>query len=300
MIRNPLMLLVFVIFQTTFAPAQSDSLSTDRITLLLRCDDLGMCHAVNMAGKQVMESGIPVSFSVMFACPWYQEAVDFLKQHSSVSVGNHLTLNAEWKNYRWGPVAGRSAVPSLVDSLGYFFPSRAAFFANKPKIQEVEKELRAQIERAMSTGLRIDYLDYHMGAAVSTPELRSLVEALAAEYGLAISRYFGETDVEGLYATPPASKTDTLVMLVRNLQPGPTRLLVFHIGIETPEMDALVDLNSFGLPEMSKHRHAELNALLSPEFHQVLKQKIVRLITYRDLIQSVGLKNMKRPPEKGD
>jgi len=280
--------------------AHADSLSADQISLLLRCDDLGMCHAVNLAAKQVMESGMPVSFSVMFASPWYQEAVDLLRQNPNASVGIHLTLNAEWKNYRWGPVAGRSVVPSLVDSFGYFFPSRAAFFANTPKIEEVERELRAQIERAKSTGLRIDYLDYHMGTAVSTPELRILLETLAAEYGLAISRYFGETDVEGLYVTPPVSKTDTLVMLAKNLQPGPVRLMVFHIGMETPEMEALVDLNAFGLPEMSKHRNGELKALLSPEFHQVLKQKNIRLITYRDLIQTVGLKNMKRPPQRAD
>lgn len=280
--------------------AHADSLSADRISLLLRCDDLGMCHAVNLAGKQVIESGMPVSFSVMFACPWYQEAVELLRQNPNVSVGVHLTLNAEWKNYRWGPVAGRTVVPSLVDSLGYFLPSRAALFANKPIIEEVERELRAQIERAKSTGLRIDYLDYHMGTAVSTPELRILLETLAADYGLAISRYFGEIDVEGLYVTPPVSKTDTLVMLAENLHPGPARLMVFHIGMETPEMDGLVDLNTFGLPEMSKHRNGELKALLSPEFHQVLKQKNIRLITYRDLIQTVGLKNMKRPPERAD
>ena len=292
-------LLSTLVLSTLVALAQTSTQAERQIPLLIRCDDLGMCHAVNMAGKQVMESGIPVSFSVMFACPWYQEAVDLLKQHPAVSVGIHLTLNAEWKNYRWGPVAGRSAVPSLVDSLGYFFPSRAALFANNPRSEEVEKELRAQIERALGTGLKIDYVDYHMGAAVSTPELRYLVEALATEYGLAISRYFGEVDVEGLYNTPPEAKTDTLMKLVQELEPGETRLLVFHIGLATPEMDAMVDLNPFGLPEMSKHREAELRALLSPQFRVAISERPVRLMTYRELIDQIGLKNMKRPPVQG-
>ncbi len=91
------------------------------IPILIRCDDWGMSHSVNMAAKQVVEKGFPVSASIMFACPWYQEAVEIVRKYSNVSVGVHLTLNAEWKNYRWGPVAGRSAVPSLVDSLGFFF-----------------------------------------------------------------------------------------------------------------------------------------------------------------------------------
>jgi predicted glycoside hydrolase/deacetylase ChbG (UPF0249 family) len=261
--------------------------------LLLRCDDIGMCHTVNMAIQQVLESGIPVSASVMFACPWYQEGVEILKAHPEAAVGIHLTLNAEWKNYRWGPVSGRTAVPSLVDSCGYFFPSRVELFANKPKLDEIEKELRAQIDRAMRSGLRIDYVDYHMGTAVETPELRAIVERLARENGLGISRCFGETDVEGLYATPPERKADTLMSLVESLQPGPVRLLVFHIGLETPEMDALVDLNAFGLRGVSKYRQGELRALTSDRLRQTVVRNGIRLMTYRDLIGRVGVKNMK-------
>jgi predicted glycoside hydrolase/deacetylase ChbG (UPF0249 family) len=270
-------------------------LHAQEIPLLIRCDDIGMCHAVNSAAQEVIESGIPFSASVMFACPWYQEAVDILREHPEVSVGVHLTLNAEWKHYRWGPVAGWG--PSLVDSNGYFFPSRQLFFEHHPKLEEVERELRAQIERAFRTGLRIDYLDYHMGTAVDTPELRRLVWRLAQEYQLGISRFFGEVDVEGLYATRPPRKIDTLVALVSRLEPGVPRLLVFHIGLETPEMNALVDLNPFGLSEMSTYRQAELRALVSPAFRAALEKKNVRLMTYRELIAKTGLPKMKTPSE---
>src|SRR5262245_57135056 len=88
--------------------------------LLLRLDDNGMNHSVNMAIKQVAQIGIPFSTSVMFTCPWYQEAVSVLKQFPNVSVGVHLVLNSEWKYYKWGPILGRTAVPSLVDEDGYF------------------------------------------------------------------------------------------------------------------------------------------------------------------------------------
>ncbi len=253
--------------------------------LILRCDDIGMCHTVNVALQRVLEKNIPLSVSMMVTCPWYQEAVEILRAHPEVAVGIHLTLNAEWKGYRWGPVAGRSAVPSLVDSTGNFFPSRALFFAHEPSLREVETELRAQIDRGMMTGLHIDYVDYHMGTAVDRPDLRALVERLAAEYHLGISRYFGEIDVAGLYGTEPARKTDTLVALAETLKPGSLGLMVFHIGLQTPEMDALVDLNSFGLSQMSRHREAELEALTSERFLSTLKEKGVRLLTYRDLVQ---------------
>ena len=273
----------------------SASLLAQEIQVMIRCDDIGMCHTVNTAARQVLESGIPFSASVMFACPWYQEAVDLLRQHPEVSVGVHLTLNAEWKNYRWGPVAGADAVPSLVDSCGYFLPSRALLFGQNPKVEEVEKELRAQIRRAMQSGLRIDYLDYHMGAAVNTLELREVVERLAREYGLAISRYYGEQDVAGYYDAPPEKTTDDLLALASGLKPGVPQLFVFHIGLETPEMNALIDQNVIGSAGMSRHRHAELEALLSPEFRRTLKDRGAKLMTYRDLITQRGLETMRRP-----
>ena len=263
--------------------------------LIIRCDDIGMCHSVNMAAKRLLEENIPFSASVMFVCPWYQEGVEILKAHPEISVGVHLTLNAEWKYYRWGPVAGSSAVPSLVDSCGYFFPSRALFAAHQPQTAEVERELRAQIERGLQSGLKIDYVDYHMGTAVSTPELRSVVERLAKEYHLGISRYLGEIDAQTIYAVRPEDKADSLAAILKRLEPDIRYLAVFHIGMETPEMDALTDMNSFGLVQMSRHRQAELYALCSVKVRESIQEKGIRLITYRDAIAEVGLQNMQAP-----
>jgi len=260
---------------------------------LIRCDDFGMNHSVNMAIQKVIDTGIPFSTSVMFACPWYQEAVDILKENPQVGVGIHLTLNSEWQNYKWGPILGKGVVPSLVDSSGYFFPSRSKLFANNPKIEEIEKELRAQIDRAVNSGIRIDYLDYHMGAAVETPELRKLVESLAKEYGFGMSGYFSEKYSSITYSAPLGTKIDSLLNQVNILENG-VNLQVFHVGINDSEMSALKDMNSYGLKNMSVHRQEELNCLLSPQLLKTLKSKNVIPITYKDLIKKVGLQNMYR------
>ena len=97
------------------ADATNRAASDDQIYLVIRSDDAGMSHSVNMALERLIDTGLPVSISVMFACPWYQETVEMLKRHPNVAVGIHLTLNSEWKNYRWGAVTGRGAVPSLVE-----------------------------------------------------------------------------------------------------------------------------------------------------------------------------------------
>lgn len=267
----------------------------DKIPVLIRCDDIGMCHSVNMAAKEVLDTGIPVSMSVMVPCPWFAEAAALLKSYSNVSVGIHLTLNSEWKQYRWGPVAGANTVPTLVDSVGLFFPSRSALFGNNPKLSEIETELRAQIEKAKIAGLKIDYLDYHMGAAVQTLETRAIVEKLAAEYNLGISRYYDEVGVEGWYFASPATKKDSMLYKLSQLKPGGTKLFVIHIGLETDEMNAMEDANVFGPKEMSKHRNAERAGLLSPAFQQLLKDPKYRLINYKIMNKEKGPGSMKRP-----
>jgi predicted glycoside hydrolase/deacetylase ChbG (UPF0249 family) len=262
--------------------------------LLIRLDDIGMNHSVNMAAEAVAKTGMPVSVSLQFACPWYQEAVAILKKYPNVSVGVHLTLTSEWKNYRWGPVLGRTAVPSLVDSNGYFPQSTRAFAKSGYKISEIEQELSAQIERALSSGLKISYIDPHMGIALSTPELRALTEKLARKYKLGISilskvNYFGETYKE-MWGEPIATKKSAFLnYLDTQLDPNRPNLMVLHTATPSPEMDVLVDMNSNmmnskeGKPLTSLHRQTELNALLSPEFKAMIGKKF-RLINYQQLL----------------
>ena len=277
------------------ADALGPSGIADPIYLLIRTDDAGMSHSVNMALEKLIVSGLPVSVSVMFPTPWYQETVEILKRHPDVSVGIHLTLNSEWKNYRWGPVLGRVAVPTLVDSDGYFFPSAADLFNNKPDLKQVEAELRAQIERAKKSGLKIDYVDYHMGTVTRSPEFREIAERLAKEYGLGMSEYFGEMSHDPQYAAPPDKKGDSLIAMINRLTPR-INMVITHVGIDDAELGALLDMNTSGpLPEMSKNRQGELDALTSQRFRDALKARNVQLLTYRQLIAKQGLQSMRRP-----
>lgn len=254
-----------------------------------------MSHSVNMGLEKLIKSGLPVSVSVMFPTPWHQETVEILKRHPDVSVGIHLTLNSEWKNYRWGPVLGRTAVPSLVDSEGYFFASAAELYQNRPDVKEVEKELRAQIERALRSGLKIDYVDYHMGTVMRYPEFREITERLAREFNLGMSEYFGEPSHAPQYAAAPRDKTDSLVAMVDRLRPG-FNMVITHVGIDDAELGALLDMNTSNpLPEMAKNRQGELDALTSARFRAALEARKVRLLTYRQLIEMQGLKVMRRP-----
>jgi chitin disaccharide deacetylase len=285
---------------TLSGPALAAAQSAASPQLVVRVDDIGMNHSVNMALERVAAMRVPVSASVMFACPWYQEAVEILRRNPHVAVGVHLTLNSEWKGYRWGPVLGRSAAPSLVDSVGYFHPSTAAFLAAAYDLGEVERELSAQVERALRTGLRIAYVDYHMGTAVSTPALRQVVERVAEKYNVGISRYFGE-GYRTMFDTPIGDKQRSFMAHLTGLAPGSLNLVVVHAAQETPEMAALVDMNNArqntatGEPLVARHRQAELEMLLSPEFERLRASGAVTLVTYADLLAQRGRASMRRP-----
>jgi hypothetical protein len=85
--------------------------------------------------------------------------------------------------------------------------------------------------------------------------------------------------------------------MIARLKPG-MNLLVTHVGIDDPELGALLDMNTDGpLPEMSKNRQGELDALTSPRFSDALKARNIQLLTYRQLIEKHGLKSMRRPEE---
>ena len=290
----PLLALVVVAGSMTTAPGEAAEAAAEPTQLMIRCDDVGMCHGVNTAVRALLASGVQFSTSVMFACPWHLEAVEILKDHPEVGVGVHLTLNSEWAHYKWGPVLGAARVPSLVDSSGHFFASEADFAAAGPKIDEVRAELEAQIERALASGLRIDYIDFHMLTAVSTPELQAIVEQLAAKHQLGISRSCGERSVS-LWDVAPGRTLPRLLEFVRQAPPG-LNLVVLHLGTDSPEMAALVDLNYAADPyRVAIHRQAELDAVTSPAFRAALAASGIELVTYRDLVQVRGLEGMKAP-----
>jgi predicted glycoside hydrolase/deacetylase ChbG (UPF0249 family) len=278
--------------------AQPAAAPTPAREVLLRLDDVGMNHAVNAAVAKVAATGMPFSASVLFACPWYQEAVEVLKRHPQVAVGVHLALNSEWRHYRWGPVLGRGGVPSLVDSVGYFRASTGAFLGSRYDLAEVERELSAQVERALASGLRITYVDAHMGTALATPQLRQVTERVARKYGLGISTYNGEA-YYSLWGVPVAQKTSALLARLAAPPGDSVSLVEVHVAERTPEMEVIFDMNAPAQNAAGAgvvdHRAAELAAMLSPELAGLVRSGKVRLVTYQQLLARAGAGGARGP-----
>jgi len=267
-----------------------DLAAQDQPRLIIRSDDMGFSHGSNVANQQLLETGMPVNISVLFTGPWYREAVEILRQYDHVSIGVHLCANSEWKNFKWGPVASKDQVPSLLNEEGYFWGSYQELnIDHQPVVAEMEIEFRAQIERALASGLKIDYVDNHMGAGMHTPEQRKMVEQLAKAYGLGISGYWGEKRLGSFGGDSEKERKGKLLGMLDEMEAGKLYLLVFHLGIDGPEMQAMQDLNEQGVKNMSENRQWELNILVDPEFKERIEKHKIECVTYQQLIESLGL-----------
>ena len=121
----------------------------------------------------------------MAPCPWFPETADYAKSHPDVDFGLHLTLTAERVYYRWGSVASRDKVPTLVDDNGYFHHDWEHNAPINPR--EAEVELRAQIDRALAMGVRPTHLDSHQYRLImSGKDLFDVMLRVAHQYKLPI------------------------------------------------------------------------------------------------------------------
>jgi predicted glycoside hydrolase/deacetylase ChbG (UPF0249 family) len=263
--------------------------------LILHADDLGAAHSVNVASFEALDRGVISSASVMIPTPWITEVAAYARAHPDADLGLHLTLTAEWETYRWGSVASSDRVPSLLDSVGSF-PSDVPPVVARAKTAEVERELRAQVERAWALGIRPTHLDSHMGALFATPELFATYVKVAREYGLPFLALRGDPRVP---PRPPLSDRDVLldtvviagpdvprdgwkafyVDAIAKLKPGLTEMIV-HLGRDDAELQAVtVNHEPYG----SAWRQRDYDVVTSPEFRKALRDHNVVLVTWRDL-----------------
>lgn len=149
---------------------------TDKL-LIVNCDDLGSSRSANVGVYDALRNGLATSASLMVPCPWARDAA---AQFRGEDVGVHLTLNAEWETYRWGPV---TYAPSLLDGDGGF-PRTIEDTWDHADLEEVRRELRAQVERAILWGFDISHLDSHMGTLQLRPEFFDAYLDLAVDFGL--------------------------------------------------------------------------------------------------------------------
>jgi chitin disaccharide deacetylase len=269
----------------------------DAKLLIVHADDLGATHSVNAASIKALESGGINSASVMVPCPWFPEIADYAKSHPSADFGLHLTLTSERIYYRWGPVAPRDKVPSLLDANGYFRHDWSPETHIDPK--EVEIEIRAQVARAFAMGVKPTHLDSHQNRLFQTnKELFEVLLHVAHENNLPVliprswfadfpylDKSIGAQDVvidEVVTIEPgvPAAKwSDFYKNALQHLQPGVTEFVI-HLAYADSEMKAATrERDTWG----AEWRQRDFDFFTSAEFQKLLRDNDIHLISWREI-----------------
>ena len=274
------------------------------VVVILHVDDVGMSHSSNLGGIESVEKGVATSWSVMMPCPWVPEIAKYLKLHPEVDSGLHLTLTSEWSLYRWPPLAGKPNGPGLVDTEGCMWRS-VELTAKHATPDEIEAEIRAQVDRAEVLGLPITHLDSHMGTLFARPDFFERWAKVGIEKGIPILVVGGHgTYVQkenpgvseqlrpmipkiwngGLpviddlhtdsYAWKPEEKTQKFLALLKELKPGVTEIL-FHASIPTEDFPLITS--------SSEARLADTRALTDPAVKKLIQERGIILTTWKEL-----------------
>ena len=294
--------IVFIAWSMITAAAQTKTIAErlgyppDSKLLILHADDLAVAHSEDAASFDALDKRAVTSASIMVPCPWLNEVAAYAKEHPDADLGLHLTLTSEWKTYRWGPVESKDKVPSLLDPSGYLWPETDQAGRNL-KPEEAERELRAQIERALAMGIHPTHLDSHMGVLFSRLELFAVYVKVAREYKLpflAVRSPDAPKELLSLLsdqdpvldsvviADPKVAAADWKRFYsnaIKNLKPGVTEIIV-HLGHDDAELQAvMVDHPDYG----AAWRQRDYDVVTSPEFKKALAENHVILIRWKDL-----------------
>ena len=262
----------------------------DARLLVVNADDFGMCHANNAATLRAMREGIVGSTTLMAPCPWAPHAMRLLKENPDLPFGIHLTIVSEHTDYRWGPLASRNRVPSLIDESGYFYRNdqRAELLA-RAAVDEVETEFRAQIAVVLAAGLAPTHLDWHCLADGGREDIFELTLGLAREHGLAL-RVQGQasaarcrraelpTSDHGVldsYSIATIEKPARYMELLRALPAGLSEWAI-HPSLGDEEARAME-------PASWEVRRADFDFAISPEARDTVEEEGIVLVDFRAL-----------------
>lgn len=267
------------------------SLISQNTRLIVRADDLGASRSINLAIIKSYKEGIVRSAEVIVPGPWFEEAVKLANEYPNLDIGVHITLTSEWSNIKWRPL---TKVESITDENGYFFPfvwpnesyPKGSIMESDWKIDEIEREVRAQIETAIKRIPHVSHISTHMGCLSFSDETNELLYKLAKEYNLnIISNQTTNVINFPRWSGSQLSKEQKLKNLINNIKSLNTGayLLIEHPAFDDTESQGM---GHIGYENVAEDREGVTYSFTHDAVKSVIKEKNIELISYKDFFSS--------------
>lgn len=289
----PTLLLLAVTLHGNAEPTYGERLgwkAEDRV-LIIHCDDVGMSHANNEGAAEALQYGLVTSVSVMMPCAWVSGWLPYMKEHPDTDMGLHLTLTSEYDAYRWVPLAGKNQVPGLTDAHGCL-PDNVGMVVENATADEVELEIRAQLDRALTMGLPVTHMDSHMGTLFRPEFIERYVKVgIEKQIPILMVSRAGEmakktwagglpvldhihSDSYNWKTTDIDEKVGLYVDAIRNLKPGITYMII-HCT-KPNDMIGIINGNRDFL-------YGDYYAMIDPRTKKAIEEEGIILTTMKEL-----------------
>ena len=268
---------------------------TDKL-LIIHADDLGLCESVNSATFESFKNRAISSASVMMTTDEINEVASFSNTNQNYDMGIHLTVTSEWKLHKWGGILNNEDIPSILNIKNHFYWNKRKFTKNG-KLDEIRKELQAQIDLGKSMGINPSHIDSHEGALFFDPDIFKLYLDLAKENDLLAfvpiqaSVHFDENFkkpkhaiiIDQFHMLPEGINVseikDYYFNVIKNLQPGLSQIIV-HLGKDEEELrEITIDHPNFDY----RWRQLDFDVFNSIDFKDHLKKHNIKIINWKDL-----------------
>ncbi len=291
---------VAVDFVTIFNKNQKRTVSKAFLTtpnanppqLVVRGDDMGFAHSANDALIKCYREGIETSIEIIAPSPWFPEAVKLLQQNPKIDVGLHFAITSEWDNVKWRPLTD---CLSLRNKDGYFYQmlfhnnnyAGQAVMDNAWKLEDIEKELRAQIDMTLKYVPRLSHISGHMGSTAFAPEVKAMCLKVAKEYNLTMVDIDPDKNLNLNYTffdfrnKTTDQRIEAFIAMLGKLENGKNYVYVEHPGLDNDELRAI---SHIGYEDVAKGRQDITTIFTNEKVKEAINQRGLKLVSYKAIV----------------
>lgn len=277
MFKTKVLLSILIILFIRFHLVSAGVIDTNNVKLIIRGDGFGLTSGSLYAFRKAFSEGVLTSATIDVHGEYFKYAIQLCRKNPKWCIGLNLAITGQWRNSRWKPALPPHLVPSIVDNKGYLFENPELLFFTKPNLNEINGELRAQIDLVLNKEITLDFIDLPATNINNNtyPELKEILTKISNDYHIPLASQFGIQHFS-IFSEKNEQKMIKLTNILENLKSGLWEWQCY------PDYDHLKQILFFTRGPLTPGE-TEFNILTNPTIQSLIIQKNIFLINYKEL-----------------